>query len=111
MKDESKGKIITEFIGLNSNMCSLVAVDYEEVKKAKGVNKNIVRKIRHKEFADALFNKKITRHEIKRNQSKLCNIGTYDVCMISLSFFYDKRYILDDGIDSFAYFHKDIKTQ
>ena len=42
-------------------------------------------------------------------QSKLHKVGTYDVCKISLSCFDNKRYILDDGIDSLAYFHKDIK--
>ena len=36
----------------------LIAVDSEEVTKAKEVNKNVVKKIRHKEFVDVLFNKK-----------------------------------------------------
>ena len=31
-----------------------------------------------------------------------------DVCKISFSSFDDKRYILDDGINSLVYFHKDI---
>ena len=44
-------------------------------------------------------------------QSKLHRIGTYDVCKISLSCFDDKRYILNDGINSLPYFHKDIKSQ
>ena len=60
-------------------MYSLVAVDSEEVKKAKGVDKNVVKKIRHKEFV--LFNKKMIRHKWKRIQSKLHTIGTY-VCKI-----------------------------
>ena len=46
---------------------------------------------------------------MKRIQSKLHRIGTFGVCKISLSYFDDKRYILDDGINSLAYFHKDIK--
>ena len=46
---------------------------------------------------------------MKRIQSKLHRIGTDDVCKISLSCFDDKRYILDDGVNSLAYFHKDIK--
>ena len=50
------------------------------------------------------------RQKMKRTQSKLHGIETYDVCNISLSCFYDKRYILDDGINSLAYFHKDIKS-
>ena len=49
------------------------------------------------------------RNNMKRIQSKLHRTGTYDVCKISLSCFDDKRYILDDGVDSLAYFHKDIK--
>ena len=44
MKDEFKGQIISEFVGLKSKMYSLIAVDAEEVKKAKGVNKNGVKK-------------------------------------------------------------------
>ena len=48
IKDELKGKIICELIGLESETYSLNAVDGEEVKKAKGINKIFVKKIRHK---------------------------------------------------------------
>ena len=44
-------------------------------------------------------------------QSKLHKIGTCDVSKISKSCFDDKRYILDDDINTLAYFHKDIKSQ
>ena len=66
MKDEFKGKNINEFGGLKSKMYSLLSVDDEEVTKAKGVDE----KIRHKEFVDVLFNKKVIRHNIKRIQSE-----------------------------------------
>ena len=91
-------------------MYSLITVEEEEeeVKKAKGVNKNVVKNTRHKEFV-VLFNKKVMKHNMKRIQNKLHRIGTYDVCKISLSCFDDKRYILSDGIDNLAYFHKDIR--
>ena len=92
-------------------MYSLTAVDNGEVKKTKGVNKNVVKRIRHKEFADVLFNKKKIRHKMKRIHSKLHRIGTYDVCNTSFSCFDDKRYILDYGINSLAYFHKDIRSK
>ena len=46
---------------------------------------------------------------MKRIQSRLHRIGTYDACKISLSCFNDKRYILNDGVNSLAYLHKDIK--
>ena len=85
-------------------MYSLVTIDNEENKKAKGVNKNVVKNIRHREYIDVLFNKKMIKHKIKRIQSKLHKIGTYDVCKISLSCFDDKRYVLDDGINSLAFF-------
>ena len=58
--------------------------------------------IEFKEHKNVLFDKKLTRHEMKRIQSKLHNIGTYDVCKISLSCFHDKRYILTDGITTLA---------
>ena len=45
VKDEVKGKIISEFVRLKSKMYSLVIVNIGEIKKAKGVNKNIVKKI------------------------------------------------------------------
>ena len=41
---------------------------------------------------------------MKRTQSKLHRIATYNVCKISLSCFDNKRYILDDGINSLTYF-------
>ena len=36
IKDELKGKIISEFAGLKSKMYSLISVDNEEVTKVKG---------------------------------------------------------------------------
>ena len=77
-------------------MYSLIDVNGGENEKAKGVNKNIFNKIRHKEFVD--------------NNNKLHRIGIYHVCKISLPYFDDNRCILDDGIYSLAYFHKDIEV-
>ena len=36
-------------------------------------------------------------------------MGTYEINKISLSVFDDKRFVLDDGIHTLAYFHKDLK--
>ena len=57
-------------------------------------------------FKDVLFNKKIIRHKMKRIQSKKHKFGTYEIDKISLSYFDDKRYVLDDRIHSVTYFHK-----
>ena len=75
-------------------------------KKSKGVNL----KLRHDEYVDVLFNKKVVKHKMKRIQSNSHKIGTYDLNKISLSCFYDKKYILHDGINTLAYFHKEIKS-
>ena len=48
MKDEVKGKIISGFVALKSKMNSLVLINNEEIKKAKGVNKNVVKNIKFK---------------------------------------------------------------
>ena len=43
---------------------------------------------------------------MKRIQSKKHKLGTYEIDKISLSCFDNKRYLLDDGIYTLAYFHK-----
>ena len=47
---------------------------------------------------------------MKRIQRKKYNLGTYEINKISLSCFDDKRYVLDDGTCTLAYFHKDSVT-
>ena len=91
-------------------MYSLVIVNNEEIRNTKGVYKNVVKNLRHKEYVDALFKRNLIRHKMIWIQSKLHKIGTYDVCKTSLSCFDDKRYILDDDIKSLAYFHKNGKV-
>ena len=60
MKDEFKENIISEFVVLNSKVYSLIVRDGEEIKKAKGVNKNVVKNERQKEFKfETEFNKKL----------------------------------------------------
>ena len=109
MKEESEGKINDEFVELKLKMHSMKDVDGKESKTGKGVNSVVVNNIKHKEYFDVFFNKKVVRHVMKRIQSKLHKIGTY-VSKISLSCFDNKRYILDDGINSLAYFYKDARS-
>ena len=51
------------------------------------------------------------RYKMKRIQSKLHKIGSYNVSKISLFSFDGKRYALGDGINSLAYSLKDIRSQ
>ena len=107
MKDESEGKIIDEFVGLKSKMYSMKNIDGKESNTAKGVN--IATEFN--EFKDTLFNKKIIRHKMRRIQGKKHKMGTYEINKISLSVFGDKRFVLNNGIHTLTYFHKDLKNQ
>ena len=57
-------------------------------------------------FKDVLYNKKIITHKIKKIQSKKHNLGEYEINMISLSCFDNKRYVLNFGIYTLSYFQK-----
>ena len=47
---------------------------------------------------------------MKRIQSKNHKLESYEIDKISFSCFDDKRYVLDDGNYTLAYFHKDSVT-
>ena len=78
----------------------------EEHKKAKGVKKNVVKKeIRHNDYKNVLFNNKTMHHQMNTIRSESHQINSYHINKVSLSPYDDKRYILNDGITSYAYGH------
>ena len=81
-------------------------IDGKECNTAKGVSITT----EFDKFKDVLFNEKIIRLKMKRIQCKKHKLGIYEIDKISLSCFDDKRYLLDDGIHTLAYFHKDSVT-
>ena len=103
MKDEYGGSIIDQFIRLKSKVYSIKKINGNEFSTTEGVN--IATEFN--EFKDVLFNKKIIGHKMKRIQGKKHKIGTYEIDKIYLSCFDDKRYVLDDNVNTLAYFHKD----
>ena len=103
MKDVSEGKIIDEFVGLKSKMYSIKNIDDEEFNTAK-------RATEFNEFKDTLFNKKVVRHKMKRIQSKKHKTEIYEINKISLSVFDGKRFVLNDGIHTLAYFVKGMNS-
>ena len=106
MKEGSEGRIIGEFVGVKPKMYSTKNIDNKESNTAKGVN--IATEFN--EFKDTLFNKKIIRHKMRRIQGKKHKMGTYEINKISLSVFDNKRFVLNNGIQTLAYFHKDLKN-
>ena len=103
-KDETAGVPIREFIGLKSKMYSISLDNEMNSKKAKGVKKNVIRKgISHGDYLDVLNQSKVMHHKMKTIRSDCHQISSYEINKISLSPFDDKRYILRDGIHSYAY--------
>ena len=84
-------------------MHSIKKIDDSESSTAKVVN--IATEFN--KFKDVVFNKNIIRHKLKRIQAKKHKIGAYEIDKISLSCFDDKTFVLDNGVNNLAYFHKD----
>ena len=80
--------------------------DGKESNTAKGVN--IATEFN--KFKDTLFNKKIIRQKMRRIQGRKHKMGEYEINKISLSVFYGKKFVLNDGIRRLAYFYKDFRN-
>ena len=104
MKDEYGGTAIYKFIGTKSKMQSICDVNNSQ----KSVYKVHSSNIRYDEFQVVLFNKKVIRHIIKEIKSFGHRMYTYESNKTSLSAFDEKGYILDDGIHTLSYGHKDL---
>ena len=113
-KDEAAGNPIVSFVGLKSKMYSYKVelsdgkggVKIKNNKAAKGVNKNVIKRdLDHSDYLACLQNNTIEKHKMKTIRSDYHVISSYEINKTSLSCFDDKRYILDDGITSYAYGH------
>ena len=108
-KDEASGDPIIEFVGLKSKMYSY-KTENKENKTAKGVKKNVIKcELSLSDYRDTLFNCTTMRHKMRTIRSEYHQISSYQINKVSLSPFDDKRYILDDGISSYAYGDHKIK--
>ena len=102
MEDERAGITIEIFVGLKANMYLYLVNDNSELKKAKGVNRNVVATISHNEYKDALLNKKCLGHSRNRIQSEDHRIGAFETNKISPSCFDDKRFFQNNEYDGLA---------
>ena len=103
MKDECGEIPIIEFCGLKSKMYSYIKENEKYCCKAKGIKKNVVAKeIKDNNYVEILFNKSRNLYKMNRIRSEKL-INTYEVNKMGLSYYDDKRYILDDGITTLAY--------
>ena len=105
IKDESEGKIIDEFVRLKSKMYSMKIL---MVKNLIQQNQSILQL--------SLMNSKTlysTKNwsDIKweKFSAKQHKMWTYKINKIPLSAFDDKRFLLNNGIHTFEYFHERLK--
>ncbi|GFR75259.1 hypothetical protein ElyMa_002183000 [Elysia marginata] len=109
MKDECTGRAIEEYVGLRPKMYSILEAGGHNIKKAKGVRKNVVKKhIRHEQYKEALFSKKTFRHGMDVLRSKKHHIYGEHLNKISLSPFDSKRRIAENGVDTHAYGYRGV---
>ena len=109
-KDEAAGVPICEFVGLRSKMYSYIKDHQKGQKTAKGIKKNIIKNIiKHRDYRETLFNNQQMHHKMKTIRSQNHQIKSYEINKVSLSSYDDKRYILEDGIHTYAYGFEKVK--
>ena len=105
-KDEANGNIIDEFVGLRAKLYSYKMFEGKESKKCKGVKKSVVKKnITHEDYKTCLTtgNEQLRKQNIIRSYKH--EVYNEEVNKIALSANDDKRYILEDGINTLALGH------
>jgi hypothetical protein len=106
MKDETHGIPIQEFVGLRPKMYSILYTENNkqvEKKTAKGIKKSVTkRKLRHAGYRECLFEKRQTMASLNQIRSESHEIYSIKLNKIGLSPYDDKRYILNDGMNTLA---------
>ena len=103
-KDEVGGKIIEKFVGLRAKLYSYKMLEGEENKKCKGVKKSVVkRSITHEDYEQCLFTGKEQLRGMNVIRSYKHEVYTERVNKVALSPDDDKRYILENLINTLAW--------
>ena len=104
LKDELKGKIMTEFIALRAKTYAYLLDNDSEHKKAKGTKKCIIkRELTFKNYKDSLLNNEIVIKSQHRFRSDHHKVYTEEVNKIALSSNDDKRIQTFDRITTYPY--------
>jgi hypothetical protein len=114
MKDETHGIPIQEFVGLRPKMYYILYTENNkqvEKKTVKGIKKSVTkRKLRHADYRECLFGKRQTMASMNQIRSESHEIYSNKLNKIGLSPYDDKRYILNDGMNTLAYGHYKTKS-
>jgi hypothetical protein len=113
MKDECNGKPPLEFVGLRSEMYSLLTYDKKLSKTtAKGVkNRYIVKNVLHDAYLRTLRKETIEHGKYRLFRSRAHRIETVKCCKVALCAYDDKRYVLEDGVATLAYGHVELSSR
>jgi len=105
-KDECNGVPVLEFVGLRSKMYSLKTLDGKEKSTAKGIKTSYQKKhIKHELYKRCLFENLTTTASYHQIGSVNHQLSTNKIVKSALSPFDDKRYLLADSTDTWAYGH------
>ena len=108
MKDELRGKIITEFVALRPKTYSSLTTDCKEDKKAKGTKKGVIKRvIKFNDYKDCLLNDKAVLKSQQRFKSERLDIYTENVNKIALSNNDHKRLLTFDKMTTYPYGYKE----
>ena len=108
-KDETGGGCIVEFAALRAKLYSFKMDNEEETKKCKGIKTGVIEKsITHEDYKTCLFERKEQRRQMNVLRSYNHTIYTETINKVALSPFDDKRYILEDNINTLAWGHHKI---
>ncbi|XP_065196465.1 uncharacterized protein LOC135827957 [Sycon ciliatum] len=109
-KDELGGKPIKEFIGLRSKMYAYRCEDNDDNgKRAKGVQRSVLKNtITVDDYRTCLVEESQLKRTMNVLRSRRHCIHGEELHKIALCGFDSKRYILEDGINTLAFGHKDI---
>ena len=116
-KDEVGGKIIEKFVGLRAKLYSFTILNNEEIKnlrtrKCKGVKKSVVeRSITHDDYEQCLFTGKEQLRGVNVIRSYKHEVYTERVNKVALSPNDDKRYVLENLINTLAWGHHKIPSE
>ena len=107
MKDELRGKIITEFVTLRPKAYSYLTDDCKEDKKAKGTKKCVIKRmIKFNDYKNCLLKDEVLLKSQQRFISKKHAVYTENINKIALSNNDDKRIVSSDKITSYSYGYK-----
>lgn len=110
LKSEYGDKHMNEFIGIKSKLYSILYDESSEKRTAKGLQKAVLNTIiNHNNYKNVIFNNNSFPNTMNRIQSKNHNLNTVTLTKLIFTPFDDKRYILDDGVNTLPFGHKSIE--